>query len=113
MRLDRPNSFNETVYSQARWGERGVYAMFCDRCGGKYRNTEMKKTWDGLWVDHKCWYPRHPQDIPYTIRETFIPPIVRPERMVDVSLAYYVASTNDDNFLVFDNNAEIELDYYD
>jgi len=36
--------------------------MICDICGEKHRRSEMSLTWDNLWVDRRCWEPRHPQD---------------------------------------------------
>ena len=40
----------------------GDFWRICDRCGGKFRQSETRKTWDGLWVCKKDWEPRHPQD---------------------------------------------------
>ena len=33
----------------------------CDRCGFKYRNSEMRREWTGLQVCEQCWEPKHPQ----------------------------------------------------
>lgn len=33
----------------------------CDICGLKGWMSESLKTWDGLRVHKRCWYPRHPQ----------------------------------------------------
>ena len=40
----------------------GNYWMICDRCGFKTRRSDMRKTWDNLWVCKDDWEPRHPQD---------------------------------------------------
>lgn len=40
----------------------GDFWRICDRCGRKIRQSETRKTWDGLWVCPDDWEPRHPQD---------------------------------------------------
>ena len=40
----------------------GNHWGICDRCGFAYRASELKKTWDGLFVCEEDWEPRHPQD---------------------------------------------------
>ena len=40
----------------------GDHHAICDRCGFAYRASELKKTWDNLWVCAKDWEPRQPQD---------------------------------------------------
>ncbi len=40
----------------------GDFWRICDRCGKKIRQSETRKTWDGLWVCENDWEPRHPQD---------------------------------------------------
>jgi len=57
----------------------GDYNMICDRCGGKFRFSQMRKTWDGLWVDKDCWQPRHPQDFVKGISERQTVPVARPD----------------------------------
>ena len=39
----------------------------CDRCGFKYKLSQLKREWNGLRVcsgpgTNECWEPRHPQD---------------------------------------------------
>ena len=41
----------------------GNHWVICDRCGFAYRNSEVRKTWDGLVVCKEDWEPRHPQDL--------------------------------------------------
>lgn len=39
------------------------YWMICDRCGSRYRNSDMAEEWTGLWVCKRgCFETRHPQD---------------------------------------------------
>ena len=47
--------------------QHGQHLMVCDRCGGTYYNTQIKREWTGLEVCHGkgtrgCWEPRHPVD---------------------------------------------------
>lgn len=42
----------------------------CDRCGTRFRRSQMITEWDGLKVDIKCLDPRPPQ---------MIPPVIYPE----------------------------------
>lgn len=58
----------------------GDYHMICDRCGGKFRRSEMQKTWEGYWVDSKCFNVRHPQDFVKNIRDKQSVPVARPDR---------------------------------
>ncbi len=41
----------------------GNWNVICDRCGMKRKASDMRMTWDNLFVcaDH-CWEPRQPQD---------------------------------------------------
>jgi hypothetical protein len=34
----------------------------CDRCGKPFKASQLKHTWDGLYVCARDWEPRHPQD---------------------------------------------------
>lgn len=34
----------------------------CDVCGWKYKQSQLRKRWDGAMVCSKDWEPRHPQD---------------------------------------------------
>lgn len=57
----------------------GDQNAICDRCGFKFKLSEMKKTWDGFMVDDACFDPRHPRDFPPpTPRET-VPTEAYPE----------------------------------
>jgi len=40
----------------------GSHWATCDRDGFQYRAEDLKKTWDGLWVNDQDYEPRHPQD---------------------------------------------------
>jgi hypothetical protein len=34
----------------------------CDCCGFKFKQSQLRKRWDGAFVCSKDWEPRHPQD---------------------------------------------------
>lgn len=40
----------------------GDWNAQCDRCGFKFKASDLKKTWDGLYVCKDDWEPRHPMD---------------------------------------------------
>jgi len=42
--------------------KQGDHKAICDRCGYLFKASQLKKTWDGLFVDRACWEVRHPQD---------------------------------------------------
>jgi len=41
----------------------GNFYRVCDLCGQKYRQSETRKDWQGLWLCPKDYEPRHPQDL--------------------------------------------------
>jgi hypothetical protein len=47
----------------------GQYNMACDQCGRGFKSSDMRKRWDGAWVDAACWEPRQPQDFVRGIRD--------------------------------------------
>ncbi len=40
----------------------GDYNAICDRCGFKFKASELKLEWTGLQVCVDDWEPRHPSD---------------------------------------------------
>jgi len=57
----------------------GTYNVICDRCGFKFKATQCRKEWTGLFVCSKCWEARHPQDFVRAKRDEQKVPIARPE----------------------------------
>jgi hypothetical protein len=57
----------------------GENNVVCDRCGFKFKASELKKTWDGLWVCEQDWEPRHPQDFVKGVMDDQKPVLSRPE----------------------------------
>lgn len=40
----------------------GTSNAICDGCGFKYKHSDLKRDWRGLFLCDKCWSPRHPQE---------------------------------------------------
>jgi hypothetical protein len=57
----------------------GDHNGLCDRCGFKFKFSELRKTWDGLYVCHKDWEPRQPQDMVRGLPDKQTVPVSRPE----------------------------------
>ena len=51
-----------------------IYNVICPVCGFKYKSTETKKRWDGVWTCEKDWEVRHPIDF-YNVKaeDTSVP----------------------------------------
>lgn len=61
----------------------GDYWAECELCGFEYRQSRLKKQWDGLKVCERCWSPRHPQDFARSAIDNIAPQgIVSPARPV-------------------------------
>lgn len=54
--------------------------FICDRCGFKYRQSEIRKEWSGLLVCEICWEPKHPQLSVRAIREKIAVKNARPRQ---------------------------------
>ena len=46
----------KTTYISGKW------LAICDVCGLRFYNTDLKKDWRNLYVCHKDFEQRHPQD---------------------------------------------------
>jgi len=59
----------------------------CDRCGQKFKHSELIREWTNLLVcgptGNNCWEPRHPQDRLQAIRDRQTQPHARPEQRDD------------------------------
>lgn len=40
----------------------GDWNVKCDVCGFKFKSSDVKKRWDGLYCCKEDWEPRHPSD---------------------------------------------------
>ena len=59
---------------------KGDYWMICDRCGFQYRKSQMRETWDHLWVCPDDYDPRHPQLDIRAIPDDQRIPVARPDQ---------------------------------
>lgn len=59
----------------------GTYNGICDRCGCKFKFSDLKLEWDGLYVctANGCWEPRQPQDYVKGVRDDMSVPVSRPQ----------------------------------
>lgn len=73
----------------------GDFNAVCAVCGFKYKGSELRKRWDGVYVCDKDYEPRHPQDLIRLPKERIAPgvPTCQP---VDV---YRAAAPVDPNSL--------------
>ena len=60
----------------------GTYNGICDRCGSKFKFSDLKLEWDGLYVctANGCWEPRQPQDYVKGVRDDMAVPVSRPDQ---------------------------------
>jgi hypothetical protein len=47
----------------------GENNVICDRCGMRFKSSQVKRTWDGLYVCEKDWETRHPQDFVRSVKD--------------------------------------------
>ena len=70
----------------------------CDVCGFKFKLTQLRKRWDGLWVCDQDWEMRHPMDFIRGRKESFDLPVTKP-RPTDIyvnppTLGLHIAVVN-------------------
>jgi len=61
------------------WFRSGKYNTICDVCGFKFKDTDLRKRWDGLMVCERDWEQRHPQELLRPIPDQVKLPWTRPE----------------------------------
>ena len=62
----------------------GDWNAICDRCGSKFKFSQLKLEWDGLYVctANGCWEPRQPQDYVKGVMDNMAVPVSRPDTTV-------------------------------
>ena len=60
----------------------GTWNGICDRCGSKFKFSDLKLEWDGLYVctANGCWEPRQPQDYVKGVMDDMSVPVSRPDQ---------------------------------
>lgn len=61
-----------------RYYKSGDWNAECAVCGGMFKASQLRKTWDGYYTCERDWYPRNPQDFPVQLKEVLSPPFTRP-----------------------------------
>lgn len=64
---------------------KGGYNAICDVCGFKYKNTQLRKRWDGLMVCEADWENRHILDFYKPKLDEHPIPWSRPDRDLEAS----------------------------
>ena len=59
---------------------KGDHWMVCDICGFNHRRSEMRETWDHLWVCPEDYDPRHPQLDVRAVQDSQRVDVSRPDR---------------------------------
>ena len=60
----------------------GDWNAICDRCGSKFKFSQLKLEWDGLYVctANGCFENRQPQDYVKGVRDDMAVPVSRPDQ---------------------------------
>lgn len=77
----------------------GGYNAICQVCGWKYKASELKLRWDGVWCCEKDWETRHPMDFFRVIPDQHPLPFVLPD-LEDVP-------DSESGYALFDGNTSI------
>jgi len=62
------------------------YNAICDRCGFKFKASDLKKEWTGWMVCDSCWEPRHPQEFLRGKEDNSNVPWSRPDSNADTNV---------------------------
>lgn len=63
---------------QADYLALGDWNAVCWECGRKFKASQLVKHWQGYWVCHEHWEPRHPQDFVRPLPDVQTPPWTQP-----------------------------------
>lgn len=66
----------------------GNWNALCDRCGRKFKASELQRTWEGLMVCAEDYETRHPSDFLRVQAEKITVPWARPYPDTDTFVAY-------------------------
>jgi hypothetical protein len=69
---------DQNTYKHGEWN------VICDRCGSKYKASQLRREWTGYMVCHgpgtnDCWEEKHPQLDIRGVKDTQTVPWSRPE----------------------------------
>lgn len=69
--------------------EKNQWLMACDQCGQISFVSQMKRRWDGAWVDEKCFEMRQPQDFVRGVLDKPNVPVSRPRGPFELGLCTF------------------------
>jgi hypothetical protein len=84
---------------------KGDWLALCDSCGRVVKASELRKRWDGMMVDDRCFETRHPQDFVRGIADVQTPPFSRPEPS-DVFIPFHYTYSFADSTTVSDQTTK-------
>lgn len=90
--------------------KKGDWNIRCDVCGFKFKSSEVKQRWDGLWVCRDDWEERHPSDFFRSRKEDTSVPFSRPDDTA-AALSPYVEQeigTLDSGLYVYEIYVDLE-----
>lgn len=61
----------------------GTWNANCDRCTFKFKASDLRKTWDNLYVCPSCWESRHPADFFRAKEDNTSVPWTNPDAEID------------------------------
>lgn len=73
-----------SIYVSGQWN------AICDRCGFKFKSSELKKDWQGLMVCEDDFETRHPQTLMKITTEKAFPEWTRPRTVDEFVHACYL-----------------------
>jgi hypothetical protein len=71
---------------QADFLSLGDWNAACSMCGHKFKASELRRHWQGMYRCKKCWEPRHPQDFVKSVKDDMSVPWSQPRTDDDVEI---------------------------
>jgi len=88
---------------RADYYKHGDNNVICDRCGFKYKASQLKREWNGLYTCPFDWEPRHPQDLIKSKHDDQRPSLSRPgAEDIFIPAVPFANAGLDQNVLVLD-----------
>jgi hypothetical protein len=72
----------------------GDFNANCSMCAGKFKGSQLRRHWQGLYRCTRCWEPRQPQDFVRAGPAQQPPPFVQPPNDVFVDVTFTIPVNN-------------------